>query len=1102
MREFLIGLFGLSLSMSAVIVFVLAFSKRIKRSFSAFCSYCIWLAVIIRLCIPFGGVLVPSVIEIPVYEGAVSSQNIDIGADNAETPETVAPETAPKETAAADKPPVIMAPETLPPPCVTSPSDGAETVAPETVPSPVPSVTDIATDKPIATAPITPEAPSPEKETAGAVAEEKKETDKGFSVSSMVPALFFLWLSVAVVFILTDLIKYNVFSLRLKRTLRSADEATLTIYAVLCAETGIRKAPALYISSQSQSPLLLGFFKKRIVIPDMVLSDSELRAVLSHELTHHRRSDVWTKLISRVARAIHWFNPLVYLAAASLDREGELSCDEATLRNFSEEERVLYSKTMLDIVRRCRGGSCAFTTEFNPKKKAVSERINGILDSKKKGRGIAVICSVCALCIVAGIIIGTSAKKEKKPDAPIPPDASSNILKEESVNAEDDHTLLIASGDDYFVYGTREADRFFGENQKLMLLAGDNKMFFEGTYGLRVATRSKYYSTDITADGVPDHILLLSNETVGEGECGEELYAFDGSTLKEIPRESSFETVSKRIVISASDEQYTVSIDGAETTYPMRNYNSLFNLETPFIDGSYEYYTVDKDGITCNIYCIYDIAHVKSYGVFKTRYLYSEGELILDSTYYEENSKQLYNNYTSCETGNSGWIVVADYDNNMVGLHKGGRSLTVDLPVYVHDKVLYTPTVKPYAVIDKSESVAAVVYIRDRDGNGHGCYEEAATTCIAIIDLESGELLDTATIEKDDILKAHNVSAEKIAPYEYYVSGDHSKISILWDVRETETGVLDIGTLLVTDDKEIKLTGSATYDLESRTLGEYTPGSTVIGSTPVYTADSIDGLDAIEGVEDYKKDCAKAFLQKNTATLETLIGCREGVLRQYEDFEFGNVTFTASEGNLQMNVEITKSSLKTVLPGDYTLIIKNGRWGVADIDGIGAHDYYGENDQCGLASDYTVWWILGFPIYDKNYISTINSSEDYDMLKNDIIKYLHFCRPQISTPEEYKQAAKDIFDLEDLDIPESMIAEDGTVVLWGHGGLVRPNYILSEEESNGIITVKVQTYADFLCTVESHVYEFKYENCGDYLRLLSIDLTEVGEYEPENRYIA
>ena len=48
-----------------------------------------------------------------------------------------------------------------------------------------------------------------------------------------------------------------------------------------------------------------------------------------------------------VCLALHWFDPLVWWAAAASRQDGELACDEAALRRLAPEERVAYGRTLL-----------------------------------------------------------------------------------------------------------------------------------------------------------------------------------------------------------------------------------------------------------------------------------------------------------------------------------------------------------------------------------------------------------------------------------------------------------------------------------------------------------------------------------------------------------------------------------------------------------------------------------------------------------------------------------------------------------------------------------------------------------------------------------
>jgi hypothetical protein len=52
------------------------------------------------------------------------------------------------------------------------------------------------------------------------------------------------------------------------------------------------------------------------------------------------------------ARVLHWFNPLVWLAARSARTDAELACDETVLRHSAEEARVPYGETLLLLMQQ------------------------------------------------------------------------------------------------------------------------------------------------------------------------------------------------------------------------------------------------------------------------------------------------------------------------------------------------------------------------------------------------------------------------------------------------------------------------------------------------------------------------------------------------------------------------------------------------------------------------------------------------------------------------------------------------------------------------------------------------------------------------------
>lgn len=82
----------------------------------------------------------------------------------------------------------------------------------------------------------------------------------------------------------------------------------------------------------------MGFFRPRIYLPAGLTSEERI-LVLTHEKTHKRRQDSRVKLLAWLVCAVHWFNPLLWLAFILLARDMEMACDEQVLEQLGTEEK-------------------------------------------------------------------------------------------------------------------------------------------------------------------------------------------------------------------------------------------------------------------------------------------------------------------------------------------------------------------------------------------------------------------------------------------------------------------------------------------------------------------------------------------------------------------------------------------------------------------------------------------------------------------------------------------------------------------------------------------------------------------------------------------
>ncbi len=177
----------------------------------------------------------------------------------------------------------------------------------------------------------------------------------------------------------------------------------------------------VYRAAGLPSPCLFGVFRPAVyVTPETAADPAALRHVLAHEATHYRQGDhVWS-LLRCAALAVHWWNPLVWLAGVLSRRDAELACDEGTLKLLGDGERRAYGGTLLALVtaRPGPGELLRCATTMTGDKRSLRERVGRIARAPKRWLWAAALSAVLAVLVCACSFAKTEGP-EKHEDGPL-----------------------------------------------------------------------------------------------------------------------------------------------------------------------------------------------------------------------------------------------------------------------------------------------------------------------------------------------------------------------------------------------------------------------------------------------------------------------------------------------------------------------------------------------------------------------------------------------------------------------------------------------------------------------------------------------------------
>ena len=220
----------------------------------------------------------------------------------------------------------------------------------------------------------------------------------------------------------------SVLHLRLLRRLRkdaaSASPAVIAVLDEACRLAHVTRTPRLIVTDAIRAPSLFGVLRPAILLPKQVAAGNDvaaLKLILLHELAHLKRHDLWAQILASGMIALHWFNPMVWVAARRLRAEAEMAADAHALRCTDATEAHRFGEVLLGFAQHAATGwmvwfAAATLLGISDNKNDLRRRIEGLMDIAR-GRRTRWVIGLGAFMVLAVTGLTSSPAEEVKKTA-------------------------------------------------------------------------------------------------------------------------------------------------------------------------------------------------------------------------------------------------------------------------------------------------------------------------------------------------------------------------------------------------------------------------------------------------------------------------------------------------------------------------------------------------------------------------------------------------------------------------------------------------------------------------------------------------------------
>jgi beta-lactamase regulating signal transducer with metallopeptidase domain len=214
---------------------------------------------------------------------------------------------------------------------------------------------------------------------------------------------------------------------RVSRHARPADARWRLLLDECSDAADVTRRVRLLVSRDIAVPMTWGGRRPLLLLPAEAIgwADDRARVVLLHELAHVRRADWLTNALGRVLAALHWYNPLAWIALRGMTRERERACDDFVLAQGARPSE--YAQHLLEIAKEgIAGGSCAMAPAM-ARASELEGRLLSILTPRRREPRRLVMQALTAGAVCITIAVASAAPRERQPEPASAPAVESRL---------------------------------------------------------------------------------------------------------------------------------------------------------------------------------------------------------------------------------------------------------------------------------------------------------------------------------------------------------------------------------------------------------------------------------------------------------------------------------------------------------------------------------------------------------------------------------------------------------------------------------------------------------------------------------------------------